>query len=151
MLLAAWDFMTRSFWPLVAALFLMGAQSTLFGPVKGDGLPQQDPDVAVGEEAGLRDGVDAVRHAAGEGDALGLGGGSEVVGRQHPLKERRPVPQAHELVEELRHAVGQPREILHRGRASHGDGQAHKLNQRRNTPSPFSQPLWHARPAYTCQ
>ena len=32
MLLAAWGFMTRSFWPLVAALFLMGAQSMLFGP-----------------------------------------------------------------------------------------------------------------------
>lgn len=40
MLLAAWGFMARSFWPLVAALFLMGAQSTLFGPVKYAYLPQ---------------------------------------------------------------------------------------------------------------
>ena len=40
MLLAAWGFMVNGFWQLVAALFLMGAQSTLFGPVKYAYLPQ---------------------------------------------------------------------------------------------------------------
>lgn len=40
MALAAWGFMSRSLWPLVAALFLMGVHSTLFGPVKYAYLPQ---------------------------------------------------------------------------------------------------------------
>ncbi len=40
MLLAAWGFMTNSLWLLVAALFLMGVHSTLFGPVKYSYLPQ---------------------------------------------------------------------------------------------------------------
>lgn len=40
MLLAAWGFMNNSLWPLVAALFLMGVHSTLFGPVKYSYLPQ---------------------------------------------------------------------------------------------------------------
>lgn len=37
---AAWGFMAGHFWLLVAALFLMGWQSTLFGPVKYAYLPQ---------------------------------------------------------------------------------------------------------------
>ena len=41
MLLAAWGFMANLLWPLVAALFLMGVHSTLFGPVKYAYLPQQ--------------------------------------------------------------------------------------------------------------
>jgi 1-acyl-sn-glycerol-3-phosphate acyltransferase len=41
MLLAAWGFMANLLWPLVAALFLMGMHSTLFGPVKYAYLPQQ--------------------------------------------------------------------------------------------------------------
>jgi len=40
MLLAAWGFLNNSLWPLVAALFLMGVHSTLFGPVKYSYLPQ---------------------------------------------------------------------------------------------------------------
>ena len=40
MLLAAWGFMANSLWHLVAALFLMGVHSTLFGPVKYAYLPQ---------------------------------------------------------------------------------------------------------------
>jgi 1-acyl-sn-glycerol-3-phosphate acyltransferase len=40
MLLAAWGFMSNLLWPLVAALFLMGMHSTLFGPVKYAYLPQ---------------------------------------------------------------------------------------------------------------
>lgn len=40
MLLAAWGFMASSLWQLVAALFLMGVHSTLFGPVKYAYLPQ---------------------------------------------------------------------------------------------------------------
>ncbi|MBP9712275.1 MAG: MFS transporter [Sterolibacterium sp.] len=41
MLLAAWGFVAQLLWPLVAALFLMGLHSTLFGPVKYAYLPQQ--------------------------------------------------------------------------------------------------------------
>lgn len=41
MSLAAWGFMANLLWPLVAALFLMGMHSTLFGPVKYSYLPQQ--------------------------------------------------------------------------------------------------------------
>lgn len=40
MCLAAWGFMANSLWQLVAALFLMGVHSTLFGPVKYSYLPQ---------------------------------------------------------------------------------------------------------------
>jgi 1-acyl-sn-glycerol-3-phosphate acyltransferase len=40
MLLAGWGFLTNSLWQLVAALFLMGLHSTLFGPVKYAYLPQ---------------------------------------------------------------------------------------------------------------
>jgi len=40
MLLASWGFMASLFWPLVAALVLMGLHSTLFGPVKYAYLPQ---------------------------------------------------------------------------------------------------------------
>jgi len=40
MFLAAWGFMANLFWPLVAALFLMGLHSTIFGPVKYAYLPQ---------------------------------------------------------------------------------------------------------------
>ncbi|MES2355516.1 MAG: MFS transporter [Pseudomonadota bacterium] len=40
MLLAAWGFMTNGLWELVAALFLMGLHSTVFGPVKYAYLPQ---------------------------------------------------------------------------------------------------------------
>jgi hypothetical protein len=38
--LAAWGFLGNRFWALVAALFLMGMHSTLFGPVKYSYLPQ---------------------------------------------------------------------------------------------------------------
>ncbi len=38
---AAWGFVAQLLWPLVAALFLMGMHSTLFGPVKYAYLPQQ--------------------------------------------------------------------------------------------------------------
>jgi len=41
MSLAAWGFLANLLWPLVAALFLMGMHSTLFGPVKYAYLPQQ--------------------------------------------------------------------------------------------------------------
>ena len=40
MVLAAWGFTASQFWPLVAALFLMGVHSTLYGPVKYSYLPQ---------------------------------------------------------------------------------------------------------------
>lgn len=40
MTLAAWGFIASLLWPLVAALFLMGVHSTLFGPVKYSYLPQ---------------------------------------------------------------------------------------------------------------
>ncbi len=40
MLLAGWGFVAGRFWPLVAALLLMGLHSTLFGPVKYAYLPQ---------------------------------------------------------------------------------------------------------------
>ena len=40
MCLAAWGFVTQSLAPLVAALFLMGLHSTIFGPVKYAYLPQ---------------------------------------------------------------------------------------------------------------
>ena len=40
MALAAWGFVASLLWPLVAALFLMGVHSTLFGPVKYAYLPQ---------------------------------------------------------------------------------------------------------------
>jgi len=40
MSLAAWGFLTNSLWQLVAALFLMGLHSTIFGPVKYGYLPQ---------------------------------------------------------------------------------------------------------------
>lgn len=40
MVLAAGGFMSNSLWALVAALFLMGIHSTLFGPVKYSYLPQ---------------------------------------------------------------------------------------------------------------
>lgn len=40
MCLAAWGFMANSLWQLVAALFMMGMHSTLFGPVKYSYLPQ---------------------------------------------------------------------------------------------------------------
>ncbi len=40
MILAAWGFIANQLWPLVAALFLMGAHSTMFGPVKYAYLPQ---------------------------------------------------------------------------------------------------------------
>lgn len=40
MSLAAWGFMSHNLWLLVAALFLMGLHSTLFGPVKYGYLPQ---------------------------------------------------------------------------------------------------------------
>ena len=40
MLLAAYGFLVNALWPLVAALFLMGWQSTVFGPVKYAYLPQ---------------------------------------------------------------------------------------------------------------
>jgi hypothetical protein len=40
MLLAGWGFLCDRFWPLVAALMLMGIHSTLFGPVKYAYLPQ---------------------------------------------------------------------------------------------------------------
>ena len=40
MCLAAWGFMANSLWQLVAALFLMGVHSTLFGPIKYSYLPQ---------------------------------------------------------------------------------------------------------------
>lgn len=40
MLLAAYGFLFSILWPLVAALFLMGLHSTLFGPVKYAYLPQ---------------------------------------------------------------------------------------------------------------
>jgi len=40
MLLAAWGFVSNVLWLLVAALFLMGVHSTLFGPVKYSYLPQ---------------------------------------------------------------------------------------------------------------
>ncbi len=40
MLLAAWGFMSNNLWLLVAALFMMGIHSTLFGPVKYSYLPQ---------------------------------------------------------------------------------------------------------------
>jgi hypothetical protein len=40
MLLAGWGFVGGRFWPLVAALVLMGLHSTLFGPVKYAYLPQ---------------------------------------------------------------------------------------------------------------
>ena len=41
MLMAAWGFLANLLWPLVAALFLMGMHSTLFGPIKYAYLPQQ--------------------------------------------------------------------------------------------------------------
>ena len=41
MLLAALAFMTTSYLGLLGVLFLMGCQSTLFGPVKYSYLPQQ--------------------------------------------------------------------------------------------------------------
>ena len=40
MLFAAWGFMASNLWLLVAALFMMGIHSTLFGPVKYSYLPQ---------------------------------------------------------------------------------------------------------------
>jgi 1-acyl-sn-glycerol-3-phosphate acyltransferase len=40
MSLAAWGFLADSLWQLVAALFLMGLHSTVFGPVKYGYLPQ---------------------------------------------------------------------------------------------------------------
>ena len=40
MALASWGFLTNNFYALVAALFLMGVHSTLFGPVKYSYLPQ---------------------------------------------------------------------------------------------------------------
>ena len=40
MSLAAWGFLANSLWQLVAALFLMGVHSTVFGPVKYGYLPQ---------------------------------------------------------------------------------------------------------------
>jgi 1-acyl-sn-glycerol-3-phosphate acyltransferase len=40
MSLAAWGFLAESLWQLVAALFLMGLHSTVFGPVKYGYLPQ---------------------------------------------------------------------------------------------------------------
>jgi 1-acyl-sn-glycerol-3-phosphate acyltransferase len=40
MSLAAWGFLANSLWQLVAALFLMGLHSTVFGPVKYGYLPQ---------------------------------------------------------------------------------------------------------------
>ncbi len=40
MSLAAWGFIANNLWPLVAALFLMGLHSTVFGPVKYGYLPQ---------------------------------------------------------------------------------------------------------------
>jgi 1-acyl-sn-glycerol-3-phosphate acyltransferase len=40
MSLAAWGFLASSLWQLVAALFLMGVHSTVFGPVKYSYLPQ---------------------------------------------------------------------------------------------------------------
>jgi len=40
MLIASWGFMTNNLWLLVAALFMMGVHSTLFGPVKYSYLPQ---------------------------------------------------------------------------------------------------------------
>lgn len=49
MTLAAWGFLTNGFWELVAALFLMGVHSTVFGPVKYGYLPQHlHPDELVG-------------------------------------------------------------------------------------------------------
>ena len=49
MSLAAWGFLTHGFWALVAALFLMGVHSTLFGPVKYAYLPQHlKPEELVG-------------------------------------------------------------------------------------------------------
>lgn len=49
MLIAAWGFIGQHFWLLVAALFLMGTHSTLFGPVKYAYLPQHlQPNELVG-------------------------------------------------------------------------------------------------------
>ncbi|MBS1191143.1 MAG: putative phospholipid/glycerol acyltransferase [Rhodocyclaceae bacterium] len=49
MVLAAWGFLASSLWQLVAALFLMGLHSTLFGPVKYSYLPQHlKPEELVG-------------------------------------------------------------------------------------------------------
>ncbi len=49
MSLAAWGFIASNLWPLVAALFLMGLHSTIFGPVKYGYLPQHlDPKELVG-------------------------------------------------------------------------------------------------------
>jgi len=49
MSLAAWGFLTNGLWELIAALFLMGVHSTVFGPVKYGYLPQHlRPDELVG-------------------------------------------------------------------------------------------------------
>jgi 1-acyl-sn-glycerol-3-phosphate acyltransferase len=49
MSLASWGFLTNGFWELVAALFLMGVHSTIFGPVKYGYLPQHlRPDELIG-------------------------------------------------------------------------------------------------------
>jgi len=49
MSLAAWGFVTNGFWELVAALFLMGVHSTVFGPMKYGYLPQHlRPDELIG-------------------------------------------------------------------------------------------------------
>jgi hypothetical protein len=52
MSLAAWGFLTNGLWELIAALFLMGVHSTVFGPVKYGYLPQHlHPDELVGGNA----------------------------------------------------------------------------------------------------